>query len=230
MLQQVLQNELVRRGMKRPVASVVTQCVVDPDDPAFADPTKPIGPFYTGEEAAKQAVERGWDIVEDSGRGHRRVVPSPRPLEIVESEAILSLVEAGAVVIAAGGGGIPVVRRSDGSLEGVEAVIDKDRASAVLARQVGADRLVIVTSVPEVLLDFGKASARPLRTVTLSEAKAHHAEGQFPPGSMGPKMEAAVEFVESGGGEALITDPPGLLDAIAGKAGTRIVPDAEDAS
>ena len=224
MIQQVLRNELAARGVRRTVVSLVTQCVVNGDDPAFSRPTKPIGPFYSGEEAAQLAREKGWAMIEDSGRGHRRVVPSPRPVEIVEWEAIRALSRAGIVVIAAGGGGVPVVRNPDGSLTGVEAVIDKDRASAVLAEQLEAEQLVVLTQVDRVALDFGQPGERPLDRLTTEEARRHLADGQFPPGSMGPKIEAVVEVLERGGHEAIITSPDRLGAAVAGRAGTRLVP------
>jgi carbamate kinase len=222
MLQQLLGNELLARGMNKSVVSLVTQCIVREDDAAFGEPTKPIGPFYSGEEAAYLARTKGWAMVEDSGRGHRRVVSSPRPLEIVEWEAIRSLILAGVVVIAAGGGGVPVVRGEHGVLRGVEAVIDKDRAAAVLARQLGARRLVILTAVDRVALDFGKPSERFLSELTTTEARRHLRERQFPPGSMGPKIEAVLDFLESGGEDALITSPQQLTAAFAGESGTRI--------
>lgn len=222
MLQQVLGNELRKRGLQRTVVSVVTQSVVDRNDPAFANPTKPIGPFYSKEEADELAREKGWKMREDAGRGYRRVVPSPKPLEIVEWDAIHALIAQGFVVIGAGGGGIPVAREN-GSLVGVEAVIDKDRAAAVLARQLNAERLIILTTVPQVFLDFGKESQKEIGRMTAREARAYLSAGQFPPGSMGPKMEAAIEFVESGGDEAIITSAEELFGAMEGRSGTHIV-------
>jgi len=223
MLQQVLDNELYRRGVRRAVVSLVTQCVVEEDDPAFDNPTKSIGPFYTEEESVYLARTKSWRLVEDSGRGYRRVVPSPVPLEIVEWNAIRVLVEAGVVVIAAGGGGIPVVR-TNGELRGVEAVIDKDRASAVLARQLRADRLVILTAVEKVAVDFGLPTQRDLDELDVAEARRLLRAGQFPPWSMGPKIEACADFVESGGEDAIVTTPRSLERALAREAGTRIVP------
>jgi carbamate kinase len=221
LLQQVLDNSLSARGIRCRVVSLVTQCVVDEDDPAFAEPTKPIGQFYPQEEAQYLERTKGWVFVDDSGRGWRRVVPSPRPTEIVEWDAIRSLVAAGMVVIAAGGGGVPVVRR-DGRLRGVEAVIDKDRAAAVLAKQLRARRLISLTSVDRVALDFGKPTQRDLDELSTVEAARHLREGQFPSGSMGPKVEAAIDFVGHGGEEAIITSPGNLLAAVEGKAGTHI--------
>jgi carbamate kinase len=224
MLQQVLDNELGKRGIRRTVVSLVTQCVVNEDDPAFDNPTKSIGPFYTEEESVYLARTKSWRLVEDSGRGYRRVVPSPIPREIVEWEAIRALVDAGIVVIAAGGGGIPVVRR-DGRLSGVEAVIDKDRASAVLASQLSAERLVVLTAVARVAVDFGRPTQRDLDRIEVTEARRMLREGQFPPWSMGPKIEACADFVEAGGREAIITSPENLTSALAHESGTRVVPD-----
>ncbi|SMB99448.1 carbamate kinase [Thermanaeromonas toyohensis ToBE] len=222
-IQQCLSFELARQGLKVPVVSLVTQVVVDPGDPAFYNPTKPIGPFYSEEEAKRLAKEKGYKVVEDSNRGWRRVVPSPQPLEIVEKEAIKALVEAGVIVIAAGGGGIPVALRPDGSLEGVEAVIDKDRAARLLANEVGAEILFLLTEVDQVYLDYGRPTQRPVRRLTVAEAKKYLQEGQFPPGSMGPKIEAAISFVEGGGERAIIGSLARAAEAIAGTSGTAIV-------
>ena len=223
LLQQVLGNELRARGNRATVVSLVTQCVVAGNDPAFANPTKPIGPYFTAEEAQKRRQEKGWTFREDAKRGFRRVVPSPAAQEIVEWEAIRMLVAAGAVVIAAGGGGVPVVRDPDGRLRGVEAVIDKDQAAGVLARQLGASRLIALTAVARVAWDFGKPTQRDLESLTLAEARRGLAEGQFPPGSMGPKIAAGIDFVSAGGAEALVTSPENLAAALAGREGTRIV-------
>ncbi|MDQ7844318.1 MAG: carbamate kinase [Armatimonadota bacterium] len=226
LLQQILGNEMRARGIRKRIVTVVTQVVVDRDDPAFHRPTKPIGRFYDREEAERLAATRGWRMVEDAGRGWRRVVPSPMPLEIVERLTIKGLVYQSIVVIAAGGGGIPVVRRPDGSLEGIEAVIDKDLASSLLAQSIGADLLLISTAVPQVALHYGTPQERPIGTMTVAEAKQYLSQGHFPPGSMGPKVLAAVRFVEATGGEALITSPEGIEEALAGKTGTRITADA----
>jgi len=223
MLQQTLGNELRARGVPRTVVSLVTQCVVAGSDPAFANPTKPIGPYFAPAEADARRAEKGWTFAEDPRRGLRRIVPSPRALEIVEWEAIRALILDGVVVIAAGGGGVPVLREWDGRLRGVEAVIDKDQASAVLARQLGARRLVSLTAVSRVSWDFGRPTEREIEVLTVAEARRGIAQGQFPPGTMGPKIAACVEFVESGGEEALVTSPDRLRDAIEGKAGTRVV-------
>jgi carbamate kinase len=223
MMQQSLQNELHRVGLAdRPVVTIVTQVVVDERDPAFRRPTKPIGPFYTQDRARLLAKEKGWTIVEDAGRGYRRVVPSPKPLEVVEIAAIRQIVEDGGVVIAAGGGGIPVSRQWDGSLHGVEAVIDKDLASSLLARLLGCQTLVIVTGVDRVALRYGKPDQREVERATPDELEGWMAEGHFPPGSMGPKIQAAIEFVRGGGREVIITSPERLTDALEGKTGTLV--------
>jgi carbamate kinase len=223
MMQQSLQNELRRVGLAdRAVVTIVTQVVVDERDPAFRRPTKPIGPFYTEDRARLLAKEKGWTIVEDAGRGYRRVVPSPKPLEVVEISAIRQIVEDGGVAIAAGGGGIPVSRQWDGSLHGVEAVIDKDLASSLLARLLGCQTLVIVTGVDRVALRYGKPDQRELERATPDELEGWMEEGHFPPGSMGPKIQAAIEFVRGGGREVVITSPERLTDALEGKTGTLV--------
>jgi carbamate kinase len=228
LIQQCLQNQLVGMGIGKDVFTIITQVVVGADDPAFKKPTKPIGPFYSREYAESTAREKGWAVVEDAGRGYRRVVPSPRPLEIVERGAIEHAIDRGAIVIAVGGGGIPVVRGADGSLTGVEAVIDKDRASSVLARQIKADVFVILTEVEKVALDYGKPEQKDLDVITVTEARKYLADGEFPPGSMGPKIESAIEFLESGGSEVIITKPDLLSEALNGKRCTRIVPERSD--
>ncbi len=221
-LQQNLVNDLRRRRIGRAVVTVITQTEVDPLDPAFDIPTKPIGSFLTADEAHTRR-RQGWTVVEDAGRGWRRVVPSPRPVRIIEAEPIRRLLDSGFVVIAVGGGGIPVVVGPDGTLSGVAAVIDKDLAAALLALDVEAEVLAICTSVERVALDYGTPQARWLDSLTLAEAKAHLEEGtHFPPGSMGPKIEAAIAFLEGGGREAVITDAENLAPAVAGQAGTRI--------
>jgi carbamate kinase len=221
MIQQTLRNVLREKGRREEVVSVVTQVLVDAKDSAFEKPVKPIGPFYTEVEASKLAAERGWTIVSDVRRGYRRVVPSPYPREIVEIEVIKDLVRDGVIVVAVGGGGIPVVSR-DGRLEGVEAVIDKDLASSLLARQLGADTLVIITDIDAVYVDFGRPTEKPLGGVALDEIRALQRAGQFPAGSMGSKIQAAVEFLESGGGRVIITQPGDLRDAMEGRKGTTI--------
>jgi carbamate kinase len=222
MMQQSLQNELHRLKLDRAVVTVVTQVVVDERDPAFRRPTKPIGPFYAQERARTLAKEKGWTVVDDAGRGWRRVVPSPRPLQIVEIDAIRKLVDLGVVVIAAGGGGIPVSRQWDGTLHGVEAVIDKDLASSLLGRLLEVEALVIVTGVERVALHFGKPEQRDLSEATASELERWLQEGHFPPGSMAPKIQAAIEFVRAGGKFVSITSPERVREALEGRAGTRI--------
>jgi len=223
-IQQSLAVALQRAGLAVPVVSLVTQVVVDPADPAFQNPTKPIGPFYTEEEAKSHARTRGYTVREDSGRGWRRVVPSPEPVEILEREAIRALLQTGCVVVAGGGGGIPVVRQEDGDLKGVAAVIDKDLAGCRLAADVGADVFMVLTDVPQVMLDFNKPSQRPIIRMTVAEARQYLADGQFPPGSMGPKVQAACRFVEAGGNQAIIGAMELAAEAIAGTSGTSIVP------
>ncbi len=223
MIQQTLREVLEARGMPRPVATVITQVVVDPNDPAFQKPTKPIGPFLTGQDAEQRQKERGWSIVEDAGRGWRRVVASPQPLEILELDAVRRCLINGVAVIAVGGGGIPVVRGQQG-LRGIEAVIDKDRASALLAAHLRADLLMISTSVERLALHFGKPNQRFLDELTLEDARRYLAEGHFPPGSMGPKIEAAIFYLDRGGKQVIITSPENMRQALAGEAGTLIRP------
>jgi carbamate kinase len=224
MLQQAMDNSLRRMGINRTCATVVTQIRVDHDDPAFEKPNKPIGAFMSQEEAEKRRDEEGWHVMEDAGRGWRRVVPSPIPRAIQEINAIQALMLSGYVVIACGGGGIPVVRTEHGSLRGIEGVIDKDRASSLLAQQLRADLFIISTGVEKVSLHFGKPNQQELDTMTLQEAYQYIQEGQFPAGSMLPKIEAAVEFVRNGGPQAIITDPANLAAAMRGETGTRILP------
>lgn len=221
-IQQSLYNRIMERGIKKDIATVITQVVVSKEDPGFINPTKPVGPFYSKERAQEIAKEKDVVMVEDSGRGFRRVVASPKPLEIIEKEAIKKLVNKDFLVISVGGGGIPVIRK-DNSLEGVEAVIDKDYASALVAKEIGADYLIILTGVPKVAINFGKENQEFLDQMTIKEARKHMADGQFPEGSMGPKIEAALEFVENGNGKAIITSINKLKEALQGKTGTRIV-------
>ncbi len=220
---QTLGNELRRRGVETPVVAVVTQAVVDPDDPGFRNPTKPIGPFYSAQSARQHQAE-GWIMTEDAGRGWRRVVASPLPLELIEQPAIERLLYQGMIVVAAGGGGIPVIRKADGDLEGVPAVIDKDRASCLLATNLGAEIFIISTAVDRVALDFGTPRQRDLERMTLAEARRYLEAGHFAPGSMRPKIESAIDFLEQGGSRVIITRPRLLEDAIHGRAGTHIVP------
>ena len=224
-LSQALLNELASRGLPDRVVCVLTHVVVDAADPAFSRPTKPIGPFYTKEEADDRALRNGWTMIEDAGRGYRRVVASPQPIRIVENDQIRTLIDAGFVVIAVGGGGIAVVETEPGRYRGVEAVIDKDRASALLAASIQVPLLVLSTGVERVAVHFRQPDERWLDRVTVSEAKQYLEEGEFPRGSMGPKVEAAIRFLEDGGEEVLITIPAGLERAIAGETGTRVVPD-----
>ncbi|MDD5544461.1 MAG: carbamate kinase [Acidobacteriia bacterium] len=223
MLQQVLGNTLRARGINKPVATLITQVLVDENDPAFQNPTKPIGPFFSQAEAERRQDERGWHVKEDVGRGWRRVVPSPQPLELIEEEAIRRCLQNGIILIACGGGGIPVARRGN-QLHGVEAVIDKDRASALLAKRVNADLFLISTAVEKVLLNFKKPNETPIDRMTLPEARNHLSAGQFPPGSMGPKIEAAIDYLQHGGQRVIITTPEKLIEALDGKTGTHIVP------
>jgi carbamate kinase len=225
MIEQSLQNRLHIERIQRKVTTIITQVIVDKNDPSMQNPTKFIGQFYTSAEAKKFAKERGWIVKKDANRGWRRVVPSPLPLEIVEKDTIKSLVENGTIVIAAGGGGIPVYVEEDGTLEGVDVVIDKDRASAVLARDIKAELLLILTSVEKVALNFGTVLQRNLDKITLIEAKKYLSEGHFPSGSMGPKIEAAISFLESGGKEVIITSIEKAYLSVKRKAGTRIVAD-----
>ena len=221
-LQQALQEELRRRGIDRPCATVVTQVVVDENDPGFQHPTKPVGSFYTKDEAERIAAEKGFTFVEDAGRGYRRVVPSPIPRRIVELPVIEQLVAAGDIVITVGGGGIPVAEGPEG-LHGVAAVIDKDRASALLAREVRADRLIILTAVDRVCVNFNKPDQRELAEMTLEDCARYIAEGQFAPGSMLPKVESCVDFVRgSANGTALITSLARAAEALEGRTGTVI--------
>ena len=223
MLEQSFQNVLEEKGVNKDIATVLTRVIVDENDPAFENPTKPIGPFYTEEEAKRLAKEKGWHVIEDSGRGWRRVVPSPMPLEIVEKDVIAELLEKGFVVIAVGGGGIPVIRKGR-KLFGVEGVIDKDLASAVLARDIGADRLIILTSVEKVYLNFGKPEQRGIDEMSVQEAKKYMEEEHFKKGSMYPKILASVLYLDNGGKEVLITSPEKVQDALDGKTGTWIYP------
>jgi len=224
LLAQSLHNELAAAGLHVPVVSVVTETLVAADDPAMQHPSKPIGPFYSRADAEEKRRLLGWHIVEDAARGYRRVVPSPEPIEIVELDAIRSLMEQGVLVVSTGGGGVPVVA-DHGALHGVEAVIDKDRASALLASELGVDLFLISTDTDFVYLNYKKPGQVPLRLVTAAEMRRHLAEGHFPPGNMGPKVESVLRFLESGGHEAVITSFEHLYEAVTGTAGTHVVPD-----
>jgi carbamate kinase len=226
LLQQCLRNELHAAGLDTPVVTLLTQCLVSAGDPAMSHPSKPIGPFYSRSDAEERKRLFGWQIVEDAARGYRRIVPSPDPTEIVELEVIRDLVDHGVLVIAAGGGGIPVTTR-DGSLEGVEAVIDKDRASALLASQLGVDVFVISTDTDYVYLDYKKTTQRALKRVAVAELQRHLESGQFPPGNMGPKIESVLRFLRAGGKEAIITSYEYLEQALNGAAGTHVISETQ---
>lgn len=224
-LQQTLQNELYRRGIKKSVATVVTQVLVDKNDAAFKHPSKPIGSFMDEAEAKRREKEMGWTVVEDAGRGWRRVVASPLPKEVVELDAVEALIKAGTIVVTVGGGGIPVIDVGDHEYQGVAAVIDKDFASSLLARLIKADMFLISTAVEKVAIHFGKPEQKWLDKMTVAEAKAYLEEGiHFAKGSMAPKIEAAIWYLENGGKEALITNPENIGRALKGETGTRIVP------
>ena len=222
MIQMALLNEFHKIGITKKVTAVVTKTIVDRDDPSFHHPTKPIGSFMSEEEAVTHQKELGWQVLEDAGRGFRRVVPSPIPREIIELGVIRLLVDHDHVVIAAGGGGVPVIRNERGGLEGVEAVIDKDLGSSLLARNLRANTFIISTAVDSVYLNFGVENQKPIARVTVSEIKKYMAEGHFKPGSMKPKIEAIIQFLEGGGKKAIITSPENLLRAVKGEAGTTI--------
>jgi carbamate kinase len=226
LLTQSLENELAEAGIEMPVASLVTQTVVSADDPAMQHPTKPIGPFYSRADAEEKKRLLGWQIVEDAARGYRRVVPSPDPIEILGLDVIRSLVKRGVLVVSTGGGGIPVMYMA-GHWQGVEAVIDKDRASALLATQLAVDLFAITTDTDYVYLNYKKAGQIPLTHMTASQLEEHYRAGHFPPGNMGPKVESVLRFLRGGGKEAVITSYQLLCEAVMGRAGTRIVRDTE---
>lgn len=224
MIAQSLINKLRKEGLNLPVSTVLTQVVVDRNDPALANPNKPVGPFYTEEEANRHAAARGWIVREDAGRGWRRVVPSPRPLEIVERDTIRLLINHGVIVIAAGGGGIPVYVDADGALEGIDAVIDKDLSSAVMGRDIGAELLAILMGEEHVAIRFRQPDQKILEEIHLAEARELLARGEFAEGSMAPKIRAAIQFLEFGGSKVIITDTDHLLEAFQDRGGTRIIP------
>ncbi len=225
MFQQTLKNQLIEKGIDRSIASVVTQVIVDDDDPAFDNPSKFVGPYYTEDEASRIKEDKGWTIKKTSNGKYRRVVPSPEPKKIVESEIISDLVfsgEEGYVVIAAGGGGVPVTEK-EGKLTGIEGVIDKDLASAVLAESIDEEFFIMLTRVEQVYINFGEKDEKGLDKITLEEAEKYYEEGHFPPGSMGPKIKASIHFLKHGGEKVLITSPEKLSKALNGEAGTYIV-------
>lgn len=225
MIEQSLQNRLRAEKIDRPVVTLITQMIVDENDPAVNNPTKYIGQFYSEEQAKEFKKSRGWTMKKDADRGWRRVVPSPTPLKVVEGATLEKLVEDGTIVIAGGGGGIPVYIDKNGNFEGIDAVIDKDLASAVIGTEIGADILSIFTSVDKVAINFHKPEQKLIDKMTVSEAKKYLTEGQFPEGSMGPKIKAAIQFIENGGKLVTISDVKDAQNAIKGTAGTRIVPD-----
>ena len=223
LLQRAMRSELETGGPNLPVTTIITQTLVDPNDPAFKNPTKPVGPFYNAPESAELERLKGWHMISDSGRGYRRVVPSPTPLDIIEKETIIRLFESGALVISAGGGGIPVIRERDGKLRGVEAVLDKDRTAALLAKIVAADTLLILTDVDRVALNYGKPNQKALDRMTVQDCRKYLMEGQFPPGSMGPKIESAVDFLSNSAGKrVVIASLENAERALEGTAGTTI--------
>lgn len=223
MIQQSLQNRLIREGYDVQVMTLVTQVVVDNNDPSFENPTKPIGPFYTKEEGQRIQEERGWKVVEDSGRGYRLVVPSPIPEQVLETDIVKMLLEENTIVIAVGGGGIPVIVEPDGTYTGVDAVVDKDYASSVLARDLNADLFIILTGVNKVAVNFNTPDQKTFDQLHTEEALSYYDQGHFPPGSMGPKIKAAIDFVQHGGKEVIITSIEKVGEALEGKNGTKIV-------
>jgi len=222
MLEKAIINELRKNSLDKEVATLVTQVVVDREDPAFESPSKPVGPFYTKYRAQILTREKKWKMIEDSGRGFRKVVPSPKPIDVVPKKIIRDLVHAGKIVIASGGGGIPVIINGRGFFEGVEAVIDKDYAASLIAREVKVDLFIILTNVERVYLNYGTPEESPIETMTAKQAKDYIAQGQFPSGSMGPKIKAAVEYIESGGKEVLITSADYFKASLINRSGTKI--------
>ena len=222
MLEKAIINELRKNSLDKEVATLITQVVVDRKDKAFENPTKPIGPFYTKYRDQQLARQKKWTMIEDAGRGYRKVVPSPRPIDIVPKRVIRDLVHAGKIVIASGGGGIPIIINGRGLFEGVEAVIDKDYAASLIAREVKADLFIILTNVERVCLNFGKSDEEPIAAMTVQQAEEYLTQGQFPEGSMGPKIHAAVEYIKEGGKETLITSANQLKAALINRSGTKI--------
>jgi len=227
LLEKAILNELRKQSIDKEVVTLLTQVIVDKDDKAFSNPTKPIGPFYNKFRANQLIKENYWTMIEDSGRGFRRVVPSPSPIDIVPKRAIRAMVEKGVIVIAAGGGGIPVFINSSGYVEGVEAVIDKDFASSLISKEAGVDLFIILTGVDRVVENFGKPDAVPLKVIDIKKAEQMLEEGQFPPGSMGPKISASIDYIKNGGSEVLITSAEKLRAALIGRSGTKIVKNLE---
>lgn len=222
MLEKAIVNELRRNSVDKDVATLITQVVVDRKDPAFKNPTKPVGPFYTKYRAQMLRREKKWAMIEDSGRGYRKVVPSPKPIDVIPKRIIQNLVHSGKIVIALGGGGIPVIINGRGFFEGVEAVIDKDYAASLVAREVKADLFIILTDVDRVCLNYGTPDEEPIGIMTVKQAEEHLSQGQFPPGSMGPKIKAAIEYIQGGGKEVLITSANHLKASLINRSGTKI--------
>jgi carbamate kinase len=223
MLEKAIINELRRNSLDKEVVTLVTQVVVDKDDPAFENPTKPIGPFYTKYRAQMLAREKKWRMIEDAGRGYRKVVPSPQPIDVVPKWVIRDLVHSGKIVIAAGGGGIPVIINGRGQFKGVEAVIDKDYAASLIAREVKVDLFIILTNIERVYLNYGKPDQKEIIVMTVDDAQDYLNQGQFPPGSMGPKIKAALDYIRAGGKEVLITSASHLKAALINRSGTKII-------
>jgi len=223
MLEKNIINELRKNSIDKEVATLITQVVVDREDPAFESPSKPIGPFYTQYRASMLKRQKNWKMIEDAGRGYRKVVPSPKPIDVVAKRVIHDLVYDGKIVIAAGGGGIPVIINGNGLFQGVEAVIDKDHTASLIAKEVKADLFIILTNVPRVYLNYDQPDRQPIGKITVEEAQKYLEEGQFPSGSMGPKIEAAIEYIQSGGEEVLITSASHLKASLVNRSGTKII-------
>jgi carbamate kinase len=223
MLEKSLINELRKNSVDKEVVTLITQVVVDREDPAFHNPSKPIGPFYSEYRASMLKREKNWKMIEDAGRGYRKVVPSPKPIDVVPKYVIRDLVHAGKIVIAAGGGGIPVIINGNGLFQGVEAVIDKDYTASLLAREAKADLFIILTNVPQVCLNFDKPDQKPLSKMTVKLAQKYLTQGQFPPGSMGPKIEAAIQYIRNGGEQVIITSANHLKASLINRSGTKII-------
>ena len=223
MLERAIINELRKNSLDKEVATLITQVVVDNEDPAFDNPTKPIGPFYTKYRAQMLSRQKKWKMIEDAGRGYRKVVPSPKPIDVVPKRVIRDMVHSGKIVIAAGGGGIPIIIDGNGLFQGIEAVIDKDHAASLIASEVKADLFIILTNVDRVYLNYGKPDEKPIDAMSLDQAQAYLDQGQFPPGSMGPKIQAAIDYIRHGGKEVLITSANHLKAALINRSGTKII-------